>query len=103
MRLHQLQELGLQIMFCSPEQAETCRAAGVPSGAVILHMESGLGQASGLHVGDVVAAINGQEISSEDELRRVLRAVGPGRSKWVIRRGNVTVNVEIDCPMCKIT
>jgi S1-C subfamily serine protease len=70
------------------------------SGAVVWRVESGTGQAAGLHAGDVVAAVNDQKIESEDDLRRVLRGIGPGKSRYLIRRGEQTLTLEIDCPTC---
>jgi TIR domain-containing protein/PDZ domain-containing protein len=93
-------ELGLHIMFFPPEQAEPL---GLVSGAVVWRIESGPAQAAGLHTGDVIATINGQEIASEDDLRRAIRALGPGKSRYVIKRGDQTLTMEIDCPTCKPT
>jgi hypothetical protein len=97
------QELGLHVAFIPPEQAETFQAAGLSPGAVVWRVESGLAQAAGLHGGDVVAAINGQKITTEDDLRRAIRAIGPGKSRYLIRRGGETLTVEIDCPTCKVS
>jgi TIR domain/PDZ domain len=101
MTVFQLQELGLHLMFVPPEQAETVRAVGLSPGAVVWRVESGPAQAAGLHAGDVVAAINGQKITTQDDLRRAAREIGPGRSQYLIRRGKETLTVEIDCPTCK--
>ena len=103
LKVFQVYELGVHIAFIPPEQAESLRAAGFSSGAVVWRVEPGPAQAAGLHVGDVVAAINGQKIATEDDLRRVLRKVGPGKSKYLIRRGKETLTVEIDCPTCSVT
>jgi hypothetical protein len=99
----QVQELGLHIAFIPPEQTEILQAAGLSSGAVVWRIESGPGQGAGLHVGDVFAAINGRTITTEDDLRRALRAIGPGKSQYLIRRGKDTLTVEIDCQTCKVT
>jgi S1-C subfamily serine protease len=96
-------ELGLHIAFIPPEQVEAFRAAGLSSGAVVWRVESGLGQAAGIHVGDVVTAINGRKITTQDDLRRAIRGIGPGKSRFLIRRGKETLTVEIDCPTCKAT
>ena len=96
----QILELGLHIAFVPPGQAA---AVGLPPGAVVWRLESGQGQATGLHARDVVIAINGQKFSTADDLRRVLRAIGPGKSRWEIRRDKQTLTLEIDCPTCKLT
>jgi hypothetical protein len=92
-------ELRLHLVFLTPEEAEAA-GGGLSSGAVVWRVEPGPAQTAGLHVGDVVAAINAQKISSRDDLRRAIRAIGPGKSRYLIRRGNQTLTVEIDCPAC---
>jgi S1-C subfamily serine protease len=96
-------ELGLHLAFLTPEQAATLGGAGSSSGAVVWRVEPGPSQTAGLRAGDVVAAINGQTISSRDDLRRAVRAIGPGKSRYLIRRGSETLTVEIDCPACVVS
>ncbi len=93
-------ELGLHLVFITPEQAATVGGAGLSTGAVVWRVEPGPSQTAGLRAGDVVATINGQTISSLDDLRRAVRAIGPGKSRYLIRRGGETLTVEIDCPAC---
>ena len=100
MRMFELQDLGLQIMFVQPEQAIPL---GLTPGAVIYRVDKGLAQAAGLRSGDVVAAINGRKISTEDDLRSAVGAIGPGKSQYVIRRGNEVLTVPIDCPTCTVS
>jgi hypothetical protein len=102
MTVFELQDLGLHIAFIPPEQAAAFRAAGMSAGAVVWRVESGPAQASALHVGDVVVAINGENIATQDDLRRAIRRIGPGKSRYVIRRGEQTLTVEVDCPTCKV-
>jgi hypothetical protein len=92
-------ELNLHLVFLTPEQAETA-GGGISSGAVVWRVEPGPAQTAGLYVGDVVTAINGQKISSRDDLRRAIRELGPGKSRFLIRRGKKTLTVEVDCPAC---
>ena len=99
----EVQELGLHITFIASEQSETVRAAGLSTGAVVWRVESGLAQTAGIHVGDVVAAVNGLKITTQEDLRRAIRGIGPGKSQYQIRRGKETLTVEIDCPTCKVT
>ena len=98
MTVFEARDLGLHIAFIPPEQA-----VGLSPGAVVWRVESGLGQAAGLHVGDVVVAINGQPITTPDDLRNAIRGIGPGKSRYLIRRGNETLTIEIDCQTCKVT
>jgi len=103
MTMVQLPELGLHIAFIPPEQAETFRSAGLPPGAVISLVESGPAQAAGVHSKDVIVAVNGQKITTMDDLRRVVKGIGPGKSRYLIRRGEATLTLEIDCPTCTVT
>ena len=96
-------ELGLHLTFLSPEQTATLGGAGLSGGAVVWRVEPGPSQTAGLRAGDVVASINGQNISSQDDLRRAVRAIGPGKSRYLIRRGSDTLTVEIDRPACVAT
>jgi hypothetical protein len=84
----ELLELGLHIAFVPPE------------GAVVIRVENGLAQAAGLRVGDVVISINGQQMTTENEVRRVLKGIGPGKSRYLVRRGKEALTVDIDCPKC---
>jgi TIR domain/PDZ domain len=103
MTVFEVQELGLHMTFIPTEQPETARVAGLSTGAVVWRVESGPGQAAGLHVGDVVAAINGLKITTQEELRRAIRGIGPGKSQYQIRRGKETLTLEIDCSTCMVT
>lgn len=96
----ELKELGLHVAFIPPEQAALGLALGVSAGAALIRVESGPGQAAGLHAGDIVISINGQRMTTEDEVRRVVRGIGPGKSRYVIRRGKETLTFDIDCPKC---
>lgn len=96
MKVFHVPDLGVHIMFIPPAQAQILGG----SGAVVWRVEPGTGQVAGLQAGDVVAAVNGQKIESEDDLRRVLKGIGPGVSRYLIRRGENTLALEINCPTC---
>jgi S1-C subfamily serine protease len=89
-------ELGLHITFVTPEQAAAIGAAG----AVVVRVDPGPAQNAGVRVGDVIAAINGRTISSRDDLLRVGRTIGPGASRYSIRRDDKMLAVDIECPGC---
>ena len=99
----ELQEIRLHVAVIPPEQADIARAAGLPAGAVVLRVDPGSAKRPVSHVGDVVVAINGQKITTPDDMRRAARAIGPGKSRYLIRRGEKTWTVEIDCPTCTKT
>ena len=96
----EVKDVGLHIAFIPPDQAAIARSLGVSTGAVLIRVESGPGLKAGLHVADVVVSINGQRLTTIDDVRRVLNALGPGRSRYVIRRGTETLTFDIDCPTC---
>ena len=100
MRAFELQDLGLHLVFIRPEQADMF---GLSPGAVFLRVEKGAAQAAGLQAGDVVAAINGRKISNENDLRNVVRSIGPGKSRYVIRRDKETLTLDIDCSTCTVS
>ena len=98
MTVFQFRELGLDIVLIPQEAAAP---VGLSPGAVLWRVEQGgLGQAAGLHVGDVVAAINDRKITTPEDLRRVFKETGGGKSQYLIRRGAETFTVEIDCQGC---
>ena len=101
MRVFEVTDLGLHIAFIPPEHPMTLGATDPSSGAVVWRVESGAGQVAGIHTGDTILAINGQQIATVDDLRRAISAVGPGKSRYRIRRGKQTMTIEIDCPSCK--
>jgi len=95
-------DLGLRIAFLTPEQSASTLGA-MPAGAVVMEIESGRPMAkAGIHVGDVVLSIGGKRIGSEDDLRRAIFKIGPGKTEYSYRRGNETKMVAVDCPGCKV-
>ena len=101
LRAFYIKEFGLHIVFIPPEQAGTFAVQGLPSGAVVVLVESGLAQKAGFHARDVVTSINGKKTTTVDELRAALRGSGPGKYRYVIQRDNETLTIEVDCPTCK--
>jgi S1-C subfamily serine protease len=63
-------------------------------------VEPGPAQSADLRPRDVVIAINDRKIGSEDDLRAAIRALGPGKSRYQIRRGNDALTLVIECPAC---
>jgi len=94
-------ELSIDIAFIPPELSGSSRAAGLPSGAVVWKVDAGSAQDAGLHVGDVIAAINGDKINTKDDLRQVAKKPWPKKVRFLIRRDNQDLAVEIDCPACR--
>jgi membrane-associated protease RseP (regulator of RpoE activity) len=95
-------DLGLHIIYARPEQAALVGMVGLApaTGAIVWQVENGTGKAAGARPGDVIIAINGQQIASEDDLRRAYGGLRRGKAKYQVRRDNQTVTLEIDCPTC---
>jgi S1-C subfamily serine protease len=52
-------------------------------------------------VGDIVVAIAGKKIASEDDLRQAIFKIGPGKTTYSYRRGGDTKTVTIECAKCE--
>jgi hypothetical protein len=100
LRAFEVKDLGVHVAFIPREQADIYEVLGFAAGAVVMRIESGPAQTAGLHAGDVIAAINGQKIETEDHVRRAFRTLPRGKSRYSIRRGNETLTIQIDCPTC---
>lgn len=94
-------DLGIRLAYITQEQSTSTLGALSP-GAVVMEVESGRPVArAGLHVGDVVLAIAGKQIASEDDLRQAIFKIGPGKTTYSYRRGSDTKTVSIECRNCK--
>ena len=84
-------DLGLRMTFVTE-----------PPGAFVFEVEGGRPAArAGVHAADVIVAIGGKTIASEDDLRQAVNRLGPGKTPFTIRRDNDLKTVVIDCPTCK--
>jgi len=94
-------DLGVRIAYITQEQS-TATLGALPPGAVVMEVESGRPVArAGVHVGDVVVAIAGKRIASEDDLRQAIFKIGPGKTVYSYRRGEETKTVTIECAKCE--
>ena len=94
-------DLGVRIAYITQEQS-TATLGALPPGAVVMEVESGRPVArAGVHVGDVVVAIAGKRIASEDDLRQAIFKIGPGKAVYSYRRGEETKTVTIECAKCE--
>ena len=86
-------DLGIRMTFVSQ-----------PAGALVMEVESGRPAAKGgVHAADVLVAIGGKKIETEDDLRQAITRLGPGNTPFTVRRGNDVKTMMIDCPACKDT
>ena len=58
----------------------TGRFYGLPQGEYVAQLNSSEAQASGLQVGDVITAIDGQQLDSESTLRSAILSKKPGHT-----------------------
>jgi hypothetical protein len=94
-------DLGVRMAYITQEQS-TATLGSLPPGAVVMEVESGKAAArAGLHVGDVVVAIGGKKIGSENDLRQAIFKIGPGKTAYSYRRGDETKTVSIECAKCE--
>ena len=96
----QIFELGVHFVYVTPEQADSIPGTRLPTGTMVWRVDPGPAQTAGMRVGDVVTSINGQTMASQDDLRRVIGGLGPGKSRYVVRRGSETLTMDIECPGC---
>lgn len=80
-------ELGLQVMW---------------PGAIVMGVKPGPVQKAGLHAGDVITGIAGTRIATENDLRVALGKIGPGITRFTIRRGEAELTLNVDCPVCQV-
>jgi S1-C subfamily serine protease len=94
-------DLGVRIAFITQEQSAATLGA-LPAGAVVMEVESGRPVAkAGLQTGDVIVAIGGKQISSENDLRQAIPKIGPGKTQISFKRDNKTNTAFVNCPTCK--
>jgi S1-C subfamily serine protease len=103
MTAFELKELAVKIVFVSDQQADALGALGLPAGAVVMEVGPGPALGAGLHAGDVITTIAGAPIKSKEDLRRALRRVGPGKTRYGISRDTRDLVVEIECAACKVS
>ena len=96
-----VKELSVRLTFVSDRDAARPGLVGaLPAGAVVLEVGPGPAQRAGLHAGDVITAIGDAHIQSADDLRQAVRRVGPGKTRYGVRRNDRTLAIDIECPDC---
>lgn len=100
MTVFELKELNVKLTFVSDEQAGALGVLGLPPGAVVMMVDAGPALTAGLQAGDVITAIGGTPIKSAQDLRQAVRRVGPGKTRYGIRRDGRDLTIDIDCPAC---
>lgn len=84
--------IGVQIQPITPDIAEAL-GMDASAGVLIAGLLEGPAQAAGIQVGDVVVAVNGQPLTSPNDLTRAAAAAGPGEelALTVLREGEELV------------
>jgi hypothetical protein len=100
LRAFKVPALGLDIAYVDREQSLST-AGTLPTGAVIWAVSEGPAQHAGMQVFDVVTAIDGQAVRTDNDLRRLIGGMGPGRHKLRILRSGAGQTVELNCPGCE--
>jgi hypothetical protein len=95
------EELGLQVMFVGDESSVAALLSGAKGpGGVVMRVNTGPVQKAGLRAGDVITKIAGVAIASENDLRVALHKIGPGITRFTIRRGGAELTVNVECAAC---
>jgi membrane-associated protease RseP (regulator of RpoE activity) len=91
-------DMGLRIAYFDAQQSV---AASAPAGAVVIETNSTLpaGKA-GIYPGDIITAVDGTRIDTKEDLRRLLRKIGPARTPISLRRKGEEITVIVECSEC---
>ena len=54
-----------------------------------------------VRAGDLITRIAGAKIASVNDLRVALNKIGPGKTRFTIRRGEAELTLDVDCPLCE--
>src|SRR6202142_256054 len=100
LRAFKIPALGLDIAYVGQEQSQATGGTP-PTGAVVGAVSDGPAQQTGMQVCDVVTAIDGQPVRNDDDLRRLIGEMGPGRHKLRILRKATSQTLELTCPGCE--
>jgi hypothetical protein len=100
LRAFKIPALGLDIAYIGQEQSQATGGT-LPTGAVVWVVSEGPAQRAGLQVFDVVAAIDGKSVRDDNDLRRLIGDLGPGKHTVRILRSGAARSVELNCPRCE--
>ena len=100
----EVKELGLHVTFVSSEVSAAAAILGGPTapGGLVIRLDPGPALKAGLQAGDVITKIGGTPIAAENDLRTSLRKLGPGISRFTVKRGEKEQVFEIECPGCRV-
>jgi membrane-associated protease RseP (regulator of RpoE activity) len=92
--------LALDITFVGREQSQATGGT-LPTGAVVWAVSDGAAQQAGVQVFDVVTAIDGHAVRDDNDLRRLIGEMGPGKHTLRILRKGADQILELNCPACE--
>jgi TIR domain/PDZ domain len=100
LRAFKIPALALDIVYVGREQSQATGGT-LPTGAVVWAVSAGAAQQAGVQVFDVVTAIDGHAVRDDNDLRRLIGEMGPGKHKLRILRKGAGQILELNCPACE--
>ena len=100
LRAFKIPALGLDIAYVDAAQSATT-GGSLPTGAVVTIVSDGPAQQAGMQVFDVVTAIDGKSLRDDNDLRRLVAEMGPGRHTLGILRAGAARKLTLNCPGCE--
>lgn len=94
------QPLALHVMFVPDKEVAGLLTGGTGPGAAVIRLDAGPAMKAGMRAGDVITAIAGAPIRSEDDLRQALKKIGNGVTQFTIKRGAQELKVDVECNRC---
>jgi TIR domain/PASTA domain len=99
----EVKELGLHVTFVSKDSGASAILSGAKGpGGLVIRLDPGIAQKAGLHAGDVITKIGRTQIVAEGDLRTALRTLGPGVTRFMVKRSEQELALDVDCPACTV-
>jgi hypothetical protein len=93
--------LKIHVLFITEEPSQQGVYVGAKGpGGFVMSVEPGPALKAGLRAGDVITAIAGASIRTEDDLRQAFKKMGAGVTRFTLMRGTEEVTLDVDCPGC---
>ena len=97
-----VKELAMHVMFVADDSAlgGLLGAAGSGPGALVIRLDAGPAMKAGVRASDVITAIAGAPIRSEEDLRQALKKIGDGVTQFKVKRGPQELRFDVECRGC---
>ena len=96
----EIKEIGLHITFVDQNSPLAAMTGARGPGALVFRLDPGTAQKAGLHVRDVITRVGATAIVTEDDLRAAFRKLGPGKTRFTVKRGGEELTLDVECPGC---